>query len=68
MGTSDNAEGWSPSAIDFINKLLKVAPSKRLQLNRVKMHPWFEKFDWYALKTKSMEAPFEPLRTEKHHF
>jgi len=35
--------------------------------NEVKNHPWFANFDWEALQTKRMPAPF-PISPETHNW
>ena len=56
-------EQWSPDAIDFINRLILRKPHKRLGsggIAEVITHPWFDGFDWEALKRKEMPPPFVP--------
>ena len=56
--------GWSLEAADFINKCLQRKPGNRLGLNgpqEVKNHIWLKDFDWQALLSKKLEAPFKPL-------
>ena len=55
--------GWSLEAADFINKCLQRKPGNRLGLNgpqEVKNHIWLKDFDWQALLSKKLEAPFKP--------
>jgi serine/threonine protein kinase len=40
--------------------LLDKAPMFRITLDQVKVHPWFEGFDWDALARQEMEAPQPP--------
>ena len=56
--------GWSEESGDFINKLLKRKPEKRLGyingVGELKVHKWFKGFDWEALEQKIMISPFTP--------
>ena len=54
---------WSNEAADFINKLLKRKPNKRLGyngINELKSHIWMRDINWNALKRKELVAPFLP--------
>lgn len=56
---------FSKAAIDLVKRLLHPKPSKRLGVVKggaefVKSHPWFKGFDWDALVTKKLPAPFVP--------
>lgn len=56
-------QGWSTSAVDFINGLIKRKPAQRLGANgpsEIKLHPWFRDFDWDALESYKMDSPFKP--------
>ena len=56
-------EGWSLEAADFINKLLKRKPGKRLGNNGpkdVKNHIWFKNYPWSHLYNKKLISPFVP--------
>ncbi|GAX81530.1 hypothetical protein CEUSTIGMA_g8958.t1 [Chlamydomonas eustigma] len=46
--------------------LLDKAPMLRISLEQVKVHPWFEGFDWDALERQTMEAP-RPKELEYVH-
>ena len=54
---------WSLDSADFINKLLKRKPNKRLGFNgikEIKSHIWMRDINWNALKRKELVAPFIP--------
>jgi len=54
---------WTLEAGDFINKLLKRKPVKRLGYNGIKelkSHVWMRDINWNALKRKELIAPFIP--------
>lgn len=57
-------QGWSIESADFINKLLKRKPEKRLGFTNgvaeLKAHKWFKGFDWEALEQKILASPFTP--------
>ena len=57
-------EGWSKQAALFINKLLQRNPKQRLGAKNgaadLKGHAWFKGFDWEALASRKMMAPFRP--------
>jgi len=56
--------GWSPEAVDFINKLIQRKPNNRLGVNgpkEVKEHVWLRDFPWSRLLEKKLETPFSPL-------
>lgn len=58
-----NLNGWSPEAIDFVNKLLLRSPEERLGasgIDELKNHVWFDGFDWKGLYLKQMIPPFVP--------
>ena len=56
--------GWSEESMDFFNQLMKRKQEKRLGYNagvsELKMHHWFDGFDWEALENKTMISPFIP--------
>jgi hypothetical protein len=55
--------GWSVTAANFINRLIKRKPQERLGVSgpeEVKSHPWFEDINWSALSKKKLKAPFIP--------
>ena len=63
LDESDIPYSWSLEAGDFINKLLKRKPSKRLGFHGVKEikdHIWMKNIDWDLLKKKELIAPFIP--------
>jgi serine/threonine protein kinase len=60
--------GISAHAIDFTNRCLLRKPEQRLGLTGVielKHHPWFDDFDWVALKESTMKSPVKPLPLDK---
>ena len=57
------AENWSKESADFINKLLKRKPEKRLGykgIYELKMHPWVKYYPWELIVEKNLPAPFVP--------
>lgn len=55
----------SPTAKDFVLRLLERKPTKRLGMLQgkardVKQHRWFESFDWEALAARKIAAPRKP--------
>jgi len=55
----------SPEAKDLIGRLLTLRQTKRLGVikggaDRIRISSWFAKFDWVALKSQTMPAPFIP--------
>ncbi|KRX03159.1 Protein kinase-like domain [Pseudocohnilembus persalinus] len=55
--------GWSLEAADFINKLLQRKPKDRLgyyHIDQIKLHPWFNKFDWDKLQKKLLKPSYVP--------
>ena len=57
------AENWSKESADFINKLLKRKPEKRLGykgIYELKMHPWVKYYPWELITEKNLPAPFVP--------
>ena len=66
LNESDIPNSWSLESADFINKLLKRKPDKRLGYNGIKelkSHIWMRDINWNALKRKEISAPFIP----SHH-
>ena len=63
----DLPTGWSNQAQHFINKCLQLDPKKRIGhykgILELKLHPWFEGFDWVALASREMKPPFKPTLT-----
>lgn len=58
------------SAEDLIKALCKSEPSERLPLKKggtrnLKTHPFYKNFDWEALQTLKMPAPYQPSVTSK---
>ena len=57
--------GTSKNMRDLVNKLLQHVPSKRLGATgqgteTVKMHKWFDGFDWSGMLNRSIQAPMKP--------
>merc|ERR1711920_679669 len=55
---------------DLIKSLLKKEPSERLTMRpggvqNLQNHKWYQGFDWEALATGTMEAPFKPTVKSK---
>ena len=66
LNESDIPNSWPLESADFINKLLKRKPDKRLGYNGIKelkSHIWMRDINWNALKRKEISAPFIP----SHH-
>ena len=60
---SDIPYSWSLESGDFINKLLKRKPTKRLGyhgVKEIKNHIWMRDINWDLLKKKELIAPFIP--------
>ena len=57
---------WSEESVDFINKCLKRAETRRLGfihgIKELKDHKWFNNFDWDELFNKKLIAPFIPKK------
>jgi len=56
---------FSKNVVDLLKKLLQGKPTKRIGSSKdgsmlIKNHPWFADFDWTALVSKTMPAPFTP--------
>ena len=63
LDEGDIPYSWSLEAGDFINKLLKRKPTKRLGYNgikEIKNHIWMKDINWDLLKKKELIAPFIP--------
>lgn len=59
---------YSPSAADFINKLLQRKCNNRLGksgVHELKNHEWFHNFDWTLLEHMQMKSPLKPLNMNK---
>ena len=58
----------SPDAKDFLTRLLRKEPSKRLGVKKddiaiIKKHRFFRKIDWKKLEKRELEPPIRPLIT-----
>ncbi|KAL3878943.1 hypothetical protein ACJMK2_031267 [Sinanodonta woodiana] len=53
----------SKIAEDFIRKLCRINPVKRLTAQEIPMHGWFNDFQWEDLRGRTMEPPFVPKVT-----
>ena len=63
-----NISQFTPSCIDFINKLIMSDYKKRIgfkSIYELKNHPWFNNFDWQKLLKKTMKSP---LYFKKYNF
>ena len=63
LNKSDIPSSWSLESGDFINKLLKRKPTKRLGYNgikEIKSHKWLKDVNWNLLIKKELIAPFIP--------
>jgi serine/threonine protein kinase len=52
---------YSKNCIDFLNKLIISEPKKRIgfkDINELKNHSWFERFDWNKFEKKQIASPF----------
>ena len=61
---------WSLESADFINKLLKRKPNKRLGyhgIKELKSHVWMRDINWNALKRKELVAPFIPYSNRENY-
>ncbi|KAK3598267.1 hypothetical protein CHS0354_022584 [Potamilus streckersoni] len=47
-------------AEDFIRKLCRKNPAKRLTAQEIPKHGWFNEFHWEDLRSRTMEPPFIP--------
>eukprot|EP00879_Flechtneria_rotunda_P001141 GHRR01001285.1.p1 GENE.GHRR01001285.1~~GHRR01001285.1.p1 ORF type:complete len:510 (+),score=163.14 GHRR01001285.1:1034-2563(+) len=59
----------SPAAKDLIMRLLERKPAKRIGMLQgrvadIKIHKWFEGFDWQALAARRMEPPRHPKSSD----
>lgn len=55
--------GWDPSAVDFVNRLLKRNKDHRLGYNgihEIKNHPWLKSINWVKMAAKQETPPFIP--------
>ena len=60
---ADIPQGWSPEAVDFINKMIQRKPQNRLGTNgskEVKEHVWLREFPWQQLFDKTLKSPYLP--------
>ena len=67
----DDLEESQPEACDFIRKLLRGDPSKRLGVGingamEIRTHPWFVSLDWDALLKQEIESPYIPPLSGKY--
>ena len=63
-----NISNFTPSCIDFINKLIINDYKKRIGFKNIyelKNHSWFKNFDWQKLLNKTMKSP---LNFTKYNF
>ena len=63
-----NISQFTPSCIDFINKLIISDYKKRIgfkSIYELKNHSWFKNFDWQKLLNKTMKSP---LYFKKNNF
>ena len=63
-------EGWSYDAADFINKLITIAPAKRLGYNgfdEVKNHPWLQDVEWDKILNHSFIPTIKPVKDKISH-
>lgn len=66
----DIPKNWSIEAADFANKLIRRKAANRLGFYKgvaeLKDHPWFVDFDWEALASKKMKAPWVPPKGDNY--
>ena len=63
----EDVKNYSKNCIDFMNKLIISDPKKRIgfkDINELKSHSWFLKFDWHKLKNKKLNSPFKLIKNE----
>ena len=64
---SNNIKNYSIFCIDFLNKLMISDPKKRIgykDINELKIHPWFNGFDWIKLETRQLLSPFKLIKND----
>ena len=53
--------GWSTRSADFVNRCLKLQSWERIGYNEgveeLKNDPWFNDFDWEALRRREIKSP-----------
>jgi serine/threonine protein kinase len=62
-----DVKNYSKNCIDFLNKLIISEPKKRIgfkDINELKSHSWFLKFDWNKLEQKKLESPFKLIKNK----
>ena len=70
INESEIPYSWSLESADFINKLLKRKPNKRLGyrgIKELKSHIWMRDINWNALKRKELVAPFIPYSNRENY-
>ena len=63
-----NIPNFTPSCIDFINKLIITDYKKRIgfkSIYELKNHPWFKNFEWQKLSNKTIKSP---LNFKKYNY
>lgn len=63
-----NIPNFTPSCIDFINKLIITDSKKRIgfkSIYELKNHSWFNNFDWQKLSKKKIKSP---LKFKKYNY
>jgi len=63
----EDVKNYSKNCIDFMNKLIISEPKKRIgfkDINELKSHSWFLKFDWNKLKSKKLNSPFKLIKND----
>lgn len=69
IGLTELPDGWNPESADFVNRLIQRKPENRLgnrSIQEIFGHPWFNGFQWEALKSKQMKAPFVPEHKDNY--
>ena len=62
-----DAKNYSQNCIDFLNELIISEPKKRIgfkDINELKNHSWFYKYDWNSLEKKKLSSPFTLIKNE----
>ena len=55
-------EFLSPELKDLLTKLLNEDVNKRLNLNEIKEHPFFNNIDWDQIYNKKIESPLNLIK------
>ncbi len=60
-------EFFSDEVKDLLEKMLEKDPKKRIKIQEIKKHPFFQDIDWDLILNKKMQPPLEMVNLREEY-